>query len=144
MNVYCIMLHSNASVITVSTTSQAVNTVALESSIMSFVKPNLRCPLTLVKTRLHTSNQFHSKNKLSFSLKGRTGHEMGICHISKTTGPVYYVFEKKVTCDMVNNFYDYNHGNLITLSRRVASDSWRQPWQLFSIPLYLWHIVSWC
>ena len=28
-------------------------------------------------------------------------------------------------------------GKLVTLCRRVASDPWRQPWQLFSIPLYL-------
>ena len=33
---------------------------------------------------------------------------------------------------------------LVTLCRRVASDSWRHPWQLLSIPLYLWRIVSCC
>ena len=33
---------------------------------------------------------------------------------------------------------------LVILCRRVASDSWRHPWQLLSIPLYLWRIVSWC
>ena len=33
----------------------------------------------------------------------------------------------------------YSDGShLVTLCRRVASDSWRQPWQLLSIPLYLW------
>ena len=32
----------------------------------------------------------------------------------------------------------------VTLCRRVASDPWRQPWQLLSIPLYLWRIVSCC
>ena len=32
----------------------------------------------------------------------------------------------------------------LTLCRRVASDSWRHPWQLLSIPLYLWRIVSCC
>ena len=35
-------------------------------------------------------------------------------------------------------------GHLVTLCRRVASDSGRQPLQLLSIPLYIWHIVSWC
>ena len=31
-----------------------------------------------------------------------------------------------------------------SLCRRVASYSWRQPWQLLSIPLYLWRLVSCC
>ena len=42
------------------------------------------------------------------------GHEMGICHISKTTGPIlkfFIVYEKMVTCDMISNFYDRNRSN---------------------------------
>ena len=49
-------------------------------------------------------------------------------------------------CSIASGFSDHDGMivHLVTLCRRVASDSWRQPWQLLSIPLYLWHIVSWC
>ena len=45
---------------------------------------------------------------------------------------------------LLQGHFMQNYYHLVTLCRRVASDYWRQPWQLLCIPLYLWHIVSWC
>ena len=52
-----------------------------------------------------------------------------------------YVRRKQHVRDKVGPLED---NYLVTLCRRVASDSWRHPWQLLSIPLYLWRIVSCC
>ena len=44
---------------------------------------------------------------------GRTGHEIGIYHISKTPCRILTKFTLYyVTCDIINSFYDYNHDNL--------------------------------
>ena len=58
----------------------------------------------------------------SIGLRGRTGHETDICHISKTTHPILTKFapflisslyEKKVTCEIISNSFECNHGNRI-------------------------------
>ena len=45
---------------------------------------------------------------------------------------------------MHENLCDISIHHLVNLCRRVASDPWRQPWQLLSIPLYPRRLFSCC